>query len=318
MRHLVGIYVVADALVRGELHLVVLGVETGGWQDLLVLTFAGSGARPPVTLCGEGVEVLAGDLPLLGYAFGALTLVDEILLLQEIRIHLEACLAVAGVAEHRRPRHALRARGDGVANVARGYCLRDEMGRLLAGAAHAVEAHRRYRYGEAREQYAEPADVRPLFASLGDGAVHDVLDLLRVQPCVLQEPVEGMRQKGVGTRLAEGPAGFGERCAHRLEDYGLSHLCHGLSPLVEVRLPSGVNAVSSTSFSSSCPKRLTAASGRSRSVAHSSHCSAVFFSKIRSRSWRALFTSSSCSNLSQKCGSRAASATCPSRARYNP
>src|SRR5215213_11431738 len=120
MRHLLGIYVVADALVRRELYLVVLGVETGGWQDLLVLTFTGSRARPPVALCGEGVEVLAGDLPLLGYTFGALALVDQVLLLQEIRVHLEARLAAAGIAEHRRPCHALRARGDGIAYVACG------------------------------------------------------------------------------------------------------------------------------------------------------------------------------------------------------
>src|SRR5688572_16044876 len=121
-----------------------------------------------------------------------------------------------------------------------------------------------------------------------------------------------MRQKGVGTYLAKGAAGPGERGAHRLEDYGLSHLCHGLSsPLVGGCLPSHTNAVS---FSSSCPKCLTAASGRSRSVAHSSHCSAVFVSKIRSNSRRSPFTSSSCNNRSQKCGSSAASATCPSRA----
>src|SRR5215217_7391949 len=162
MRHLVGIYVVADALVRGELHLVVLGVETGGWQDFLVLTFAGSGARPPVTLCGEGVEVLAGDLPLLGYAFGALALVDEVLLLQEIRVHREARLTVSGIAEHRRPRHALSARGDGVAYVSCGYCLRGEMGRLLAGAAHAVETDRGHRHGEASEHHSEPPEVRSL------------------------------------------------------------------------------------------------------------------------------------------------------------
>src|SRR5215210_194758 len=176
MRHLLGIYVVADALVRRELYSVVLGVETCGWQDLFILTFVGSRARPPVALGGEGVEVLAGDLPLLGYAFGALALVDEVLLLQEIRVHLEACLAVAGVAEHRRPRHALRARGDGVAYVARGHCLRGEVGRLLAGAAHAVEAYRGHRHGEAGEHHAEPPDIRPLFAGLGDRAVYDVLD----------------------------------------------------------------------------------------------------------------------------------------------
>src|SRR5215204_1365229 len=233
MRHLVGIYVVADALVRGELHLVVLGVETGGWQDLIVLTFAGSGARPPVTLCGEGVEVLAGDLPLLGCAFGALTLVDEIMLLQEILIHREARLAVSGVAEHRRPRHALRARGDGVAYVPRGHCLRGEMGSLLAGATHAVEAYRGHRHGETGEHHAESPEVRPLLAGLGDGAVYDVLDFFGVQSRPLQQPVEGARQKSVGTYLAEGPAGFSERGAHGLEDYGLSHRRHDLSsPMV--------------------------------------------------------------------------------------
>src|SRR5215210_2414475 len=161
MRHLLGVYVVTNALVRRELHLVVLGVETGGWQDLLVLAFMGSRARPPVALSGEGVEVLAGDLPLLGYAFGAFALVDELLLLQEIRVHLEARLAVAGIAEHRRPRHALRTRSDGVAYVARGDGLRGEMGSLLAGATHAVEAYRGNRYGETSEHHAEAPEVRP-------------------------------------------------------------------------------------------------------------------------------------------------------------
>ena len=175
-----GIYVVADALVRRELYLVTIGVETGGGQDLLVLALTGRRARPPMALGGEGVQVLARYLPLLGYAFGALALVNEVLLLQEIRVHLEARLAVTGVAEHRRPRHALRTRGDGVAYVARSHGLRGEVDRLLAGAAHAVEADRGHRHGEAREQHAEPADVRPLLASLGDGAVYDVLDLLRV------------------------------------------------------------------------------------------------------------------------------------------
>src|SRR4051812_39390410 len=33
----------------------------------------------------------------------------------------------------------------------------------------------------------------------------DALDLLRVYACSLQEPVKGMRQKGVGAYFAEGP-----------------------------------------------------------------------------------------------------------------
>src|ERR687890_1954908 len=197
MRHLLGIYVVADAPVRRELYLVVLGVETSGWQDLLFLPFAGSGARPPVALCGEGVEVLAGDLPLLGYTFGALALVDEVLLLQEIRVHREARLAISGIAEHRRPRHALRTRGYGVAYVPCGHCLRGEMGSLLAGATHAVEADRGNRYRETSEHHAEAPEVRPLLAGLGDGAVYDVLDFFGVQARPLQEPVEGARQKSI-------------------------------------------------------------------------------------------------------------------------
>src|SRR5215212_6366679 len=186
MRHLLGIYVVADALVRRELYLVVLGVETGGWQDLLILAFTGSRARPPVALCGEGVEVLAGELPLLGYAFSALALVDEVLLLQEIRVHREARLTIAGVAEHRRPRHALCARGDSVAYVPRSHCLRGEVGRLLAGATHAVEAYRGHRYRKTSEHHAEAPEIRPLLAGLGDGAVYDVLDSCGVQSRPLQ------------------------------------------------------------------------------------------------------------------------------------
>src|SRR5687768_13209357 len=228
-RHLSGVYGMANALVRGERHLVPIGVEAGGGQDLLVLVLMGRRARPPMALGGESIQILARYPPLLGYPFGALALVHEVLPLQEIRVHLEARLAVTGVAEHRRPRHTLRARGDGVTYVARGDGLRDEVGGLLAGAAHAVEAYRWHRYREARQQHAESADIRPLFASLGNGPVYDVLDLIRVQPCALQEPVEGMRQKSVRTYLAEGPASLGERSANRLEDYGLSHLCHGLS-----------------------------------------------------------------------------------------
>src|SRR5215217_768739 len=319
-RHLFGVYVVADALVRRELYLVVFSVEAGCRQDLLVLALVGRHTRPPVALGREGVQVLTRDPPPLRDPLRALALVDQLPLLQKVGVHLVARDAVAGVAEHRGAGHALYAGGDSVAYVAHAYRLGSEMCRLLAGAAHAVEANRRDGHGEAREHHAEPSYVRPLLAGLGNGAVYHVFDLLRIEPRALQKPVEGMRQKGVGAHLTEGPAGFGERGAHRLEDYWLSHLRHDLSsPLVEVHLLSDTNAVSSPSASSFRSMPLTAASGRSRSAAHSSHCLAVFVSKIRSRSRRSSpFTPSSCNNRSQKCNSSAANASWPSRVWYNP
>src|SRR5215217_6322860 len=55
LRHLLSVYVVADALVRRELYFVAVGVEAGGGQNLLVLTLVGRHARPPMALGGEGV-----------------------------------------------------------------------------------------------------------------------------------------------------------------------------------------------------------------------------------------------------------------------
>jgi hypothetical protein len=196
-RHLGRIDALADALVAGEFDRAARLVHARGREDLAV---PAARKRPPgagVALGREFVERGAGESPLLGDALGALALVDDLVLLEELGIQpAEAAVPAVriDVREHAHARHVLHAAADRVARVARGDRLRGEVHGLLAGAAHAVERHRRYRHGKAGEQHAEAADVRALLARLGDGAADDVLDAFggHARPC--HETAQGVRK----------------------------------------------------------------------------------------------------------------------------
>jgi hypothetical protein len=89
-----------------------------------------------MALGGESIGILACDLPLIGYALCALTLVDELLLLEEFGVEDPEDRAGIGgtaeVAEHRDAGHALDPAAYRVAHVLSSDGLGGEVDRLLA------------------------------------------------------------------------------------------------------------------------------------------------------------------------------------------
>ena len=183
--------------------------------------------RAVVALDRELVERLPREPPPLGDPFRALALVDQLVPGEKLGVQAaEAAVAAVGidVEEHPHPRHVLHAAADGVPRVARGDRLRGEMDRLLARTAHAVQGDRRDRDRETGQQYAEPPDVRPLFTGLRDGAAYDVLYAGRVDAGARHDPLQDMREQGIGPGIAERAAAFAERRADGGKDDGNGHV----------------------------------------------------------------------------------------------
>jgi hypothetical protein len=212
----------ADALVLGD-ELGALDDVAGllveallGDPDDLVVEAAllGGPLGPLLGLGPEGVELLAGQAPLVGDHLGRDPLRDE------------AGVGVAGehpVAEgdraggHRGPHggggHDLDAGGDGDVVGTGDHALGGEVGRLLGRAALAIDRGGRHGLGEPGRQHGVAADVEALVPDLHDAAHDHVVDALGVELVALDEllqdltgEVGGVPPRQLSVALAAGGA----------------------------------------------------------------------------------------------------------------
>ncbi len=127
---------------------------------------------PVVGLQAVGVELLAREAPLVRDALGALTLVEHVPVLQELRREV----APVGVAADGHGAHVLDTAREHQVLLTRHHTHGAEVEGLLAAAAHAVERHPASVQRELGGEPGQASDVRALLSDLGDAAHHEVLD----------------------------------------------------------------------------------------------------------------------------------------------
>ena len=166
----------------------------GDPDDLVVEAALGGGALGALLALGaEGVELLAGDAPLVGDHLGRDALGHE------------AGIGVAGedlVAErdrarghrraHRRGGHDLDAGGDGDVVGTGDHALGGEVGGLLGRAALAVDRGGGHRLGEPGGEHGVAADVEALVPDLHDAAHDHVVDERGVEVVALDEALQDL------------------------------------------------------------------------------------------------------------------------------
>ena len=191
-------------------------------------------------LGAEGVEVLAGEAPLLGDDLGRDALGHEAADVGVAQAHgvaeREADVLDHGRGAHRHEAHDLDAGGDDDVVGAGHDALGGEVGRLLGRAALAVDGGGGHRLGPAGGEHGVAADVERLGADLHDAAHDHVVDQGGVEVVALDERLERLGgevdrvpARELAVALAAGGAdGVDDDCGG-----------HVLAPLVVLRRPSG-------------------------------------------------------------------------------
>ena len=171
----------------------------------------------PVRLERERVELLAGQVPLLGDQLGRDPLHDDLVALQELWGQ------VAAVRPHRHPGHHLDARRDNEVELP-GPHGRGRVEVALHGRpALAIDARAAHGVRPAGDERHHPADVPALLADLRHAAELDVLDLGRVELVPRDEAVQDLAGELVAADARQHPVPASDRAADGIDDQRVGH-----------------------------------------------------------------------------------------------
>jgi hypothetical protein len=200
-------------------------------QDLrVVLAVLDGPRRADVTLIGEVVQLVAGQLPFIRHHLRALPLVDEFM--PDVG-ELGGVVGAKGLVGHH-----LGAAGDDDVHITGKDGLRREVDRLLAGPAHAVERHPRHLHREAGLEQRQPGEIGALVANGSHHAPYHVLHPGGLDPRpphgLLQDKrgqlngMEGIqRAAGLALRgVGRTPHTYSRAHSGDNEDIGIGHVAH--------------------------------------------------------------------------------------------
>ena len=191
-----------DAFVDGvQLGLAVMGRHVYGHDFAVKRPGVGGGGTAPLAFIAEFVEHILGEIIFLGDHFGAGELAEldaRVARLDprpaEGRAHAVVVGQFGGGA-HRHPRHRFDAGSDDDVHLAAHHRGSGEMQRLLRGAALAVNAGARHRFGQARRHHRVACDIARLLPELRHAAHDDVFDQRRIGTGTVDQCIEHLASK---------------------------------------------------------------------------------------------------------------------------
>ena len=228
------------AFVVVKLQGVAVLVHAWHCSDFLMQARLARGMGAAVAFDGEGIAIGAAELPALGNQFRTFHLMRNGEALEDARVQVvesgEIVPAQRQVEEHGHTAHAFNAAADGKVQIARSNGLCCRMHRILAGSAHAVQAHARYGFGQAGQQHRLARDVGALLTGLADTAGNHIADLAGRHSGARERLLQDAGQQGIGARLAQGALALAEGRAYGGEDDGIVGVeSHGNSLVMLMR-----------------------------------------------------------------------------------
>ena len=218
----------ADAFVDGVQRCTFGGFDIHADDFLVERARLGRGNRLQVAIISEPVEIVLGEAVLLDDHLGAHELAEvdtRPLRLDPVGLVVEAFLHVQrDVGAHRHAGHAFNTAGDHHVLRSAHHGLGCKLDRLLAGAALAINRHRRGRLREQlARQHAHAANLHRLLARLTDAAGHHIIDGLGIDPAALDEGVERLGQQIHRVHPGQTPAAAAASGADRFDDIRSAH-----------------------------------------------------------------------------------------------
>ena len=211
----------SSVLMSSSVVAAVLVANVDGDDLALEASLGGRLGRAPVALGGEGVEVLAGDPPLVGDHLGTDALVlqsaHRLVASQDAWTEGEPRV-LADRRTHGHPAHDLDAGGHDDVVRARHDSLGGEVQRLLGRATLAVDGGRGHRFGPARREHDVASDVEGLLAHLGDAAHDDVVDERRVEVVAARERAQRLGRQVDRVPVPQFPVALTPRGANGIHD----------------------------------------------------------------------------------------------------
>jgi hypothetical protein len=176
---------------------------------------------PAMALGGEGVHLLAAYTPILSHPLGALSLVNQLVSSQQIRI--QNLKSTTKTTKHGHTSHIFYPCTNDVSHIARSNSLGGKMNSLLTGAAHPIQARSWNFNRKTGQQCCQPADISPLLASLGHTTGDNIFDIHRVNSYSIRQATKRVCKQTIRPNLSVCSASLAKWYTNRIYDYRFIH-----------------------------------------------------------------------------------------------